>query len=336
MATNTYIEPYKSAPMDSMADPTGCYNRECTSYCACKVYQWTGKWMRHTGNFDARYWVTRLAENGFKTVVKAPVAGGKYIGVSTAGQYGHVVSSEGSLTITEYNYPQPTFTGAFHERTVKATDFTWVQIVAPNAEPTLKWEKLDAPKKYETKLEPTSLWCVNHTDMNSCHSVKKYKMGTVFTLYGKMRNEQLGSNYLVFESDFKNRIPVGFNAGDMKESPAEPKPTLTWEKFDEPRYFECKLDKTHLWDVNHTDMNACQSILAFSKGAKIRACGKLINKELGSTYLQPFELSENKIVAGFNAGDMKEIEAQPSEALQSLDEAMGKIQTAIEQIRKEK
>ena len=159
MATNTYIEPYKSALMDS------------------------------TGDFDAKHWVARLAEHGYKTIVKAPVAGGKYIGVSTLGQYGHVVASEGSLTITEYNYPQPQFTGAFHERTVKATDFTWVEIVSPN--PVFEWSKLDRPTKYKTRLDTTHLWCLNHTNVNDCHSVKKYAKGATLTFYGEMKNKNL-------------------------------------------------------------------------------------------------------------------------------------------------
>ena len=120
------------------------------------------------------------------------------------------------------------------------------------------------------------------------------------------------------------------------EKVEEPNPTLAWEQFDEPRYYECKLDTTHLWDVNHTNMNDCRSIIAFKKGAKIRACGKLINKELGASYLQPFELFENKIVAGFNAGDMKETSVEDSEAIGALNEATEQIKKAIELIRKEK
>ena len=138
MATNTYPEPYRSAALDALVDPSGCYSRECTSYCAWKIKEWTGKWPKHTGDFNARNWVARLKENGYKTKVSAPVAGGRYIGVSTGGKYGHVVASEGSLAITEYNYPQPIYTARFHERTVKATDFTWIQIVAPSKPSTKK------------------------------------------------------------------------------------------------------------------------------------------------------------------------------------------------------
>lgn len=136
MATNTYAEPYRSAALDSLVDPSGCYNRECTSYCAYKIKEWTGKWPKHTGDFNAKNWVARLKENGYKTIVKTPVGNGKCIGVCGAnkngvGQYGHVLAADNSLNITEYNYPWPLYKAKFHERTVKAADWTWVQIVAP-------------------------------------------------------------------------------------------------------------------------------------------------------------------------------------------------------------
>lgn len=137
MATNTYPEPYRSSALDALIDPSGCYSRECTSYCAWKIKEWTGKWPKHTGDFTASQWVKRLAENGYKKTVKTPVGNGKCIGVQPAnkggaGIYGHVVAADGSLNITEYNYPWPLYKAKFHERTVKATDFTWVQIVAPS------------------------------------------------------------------------------------------------------------------------------------------------------------------------------------------------------------
>lgn len=136
MATNTYPEPYRSAPLDALVDPSGCYSRECTSYAAWKIKEWTGKWPKHTGDFNAKNWVKRLAENGYKKIVKTPVGNGKCIGVCGAnrngtGQYGHVLAAEDSLNITEYNYPWPLYKAKFHERKVRAEDWTWVQIVAP-------------------------------------------------------------------------------------------------------------------------------------------------------------------------------------------------------------
>lgn len=136
MATNTYPEPYRSAALDALVDPSTCYNRECTSYCAWKIKEATGKWPKRTGDMNAKNWVARLKENGYKTIVGTPVGNGKCVGVcgankNNAGAYGHVIWADGSLYISEYNYPWPFYKAKFHERTVKAGDWTWVQIVAP-------------------------------------------------------------------------------------------------------------------------------------------------------------------------------------------------------------
>lgn len=326
MATNTYIEPYRSKPLDSMADPTGCYNRECTSYCACKVMQWTGSWMKHTGDFDAKHWVKRLAENGFKTIVKAPVAGGKYIGVSTAGQYGHVVASEGTLAITEYNYPQPAYTGAFHERTVKDTDFTWVQIVAPNTAPTLEWTKLDQPTNYDTRLDKTHLWCVNHTEDTDCHSVKTYGKGTTLTFYGKVFNKQMNANYLVTEDNFKNRIPVGFNMADMTKSSVQPQPTLEWTKLDKTYIYETRLDKTNLWDFDHAKDVECEIVKAFNKAVKFEIVGRVLNKQINAYYLVTQDNYEHQIPVGFCEWDMSKVgEVKPSLDTDKLEQIYEEI-----------
>jgi surface antigen len=136
MATNTYPEPYRSSALDSLVDPSGCYSRECTSYCAWKVKEATGKWLKHTGDFNAKNWVARLRENGYKTIVSTPVGNGKCVGVcgahkNSTGAYGHVLWADNSLYISEYNYPWPFYRAKYHERNVKAGDWTWVQIVAP-------------------------------------------------------------------------------------------------------------------------------------------------------------------------------------------------------------
>lgn len=136
MATNTYPEPYRSAALDALIDPSTCYNRECTSYCAWKIKEATGKWPKRTGDMNAKNWVARLKENGYKTIVSTPIGNGKCVGVcgankNSTGAYGHVLWADGSLYISEYNYPWPFYKAKFHERTVKASDWTWVQIVAP-------------------------------------------------------------------------------------------------------------------------------------------------------------------------------------------------------------
>lgn len=127
-SNNTYPEPYRSAPQDSMTDPSTCYNRECVSYTAWKIKELVGSWPKRTGGMNAKYWVQRLAENGYTHVVATPVNGGKYVGVSEAGTYGHVVWFEEGNTISEYNY---TTRGAFSIRTINLSAYKWVEIQAP-------------------------------------------------------------------------------------------------------------------------------------------------------------------------------------------------------------
>lgn len=128
---NTYVEPYRSRPQDSMVDPSTCYNRECVSYTAWKIFELTGKWPTRTGGMNARYWVQRLAENGYTKVVDRPRNGGKYVGVTDAGTYGHVVWFEVDNVISEYNYLTR---GGFSTRTINLDAYKWVEIQAPAKE----------------------------------------------------------------------------------------------------------------------------------------------------------------------------------------------------------
>ena len=118
---NTYPEPYRSARKDSLIDPSTCYNRECTSYCAWKIKEATGSWPKRTGDMNARNWIYRLPENGYGTRTSSP-NGAKCVGVSTAGKYGHVVWSDGTLRISEYNYYS---NGTYSERNVNASNYQW-------------------------------------------------------------------------------------------------------------------------------------------------------------------------------------------------------------------
>ena len=75
---------------------------------------------------DAKNWIYRLPENGFKTRVSSP-NGAKCIGVRTSGKHGHVVWSDGTLTITDYNWNG---TGQFLEHRVASSTYTWFVIRA--------------------------------------------------------------------------------------------------------------------------------------------------------------------------------------------------------------
>lgn len=125
---NTYIEPYRSAPQDTIFDPSGCYNRECVSYTAWKIAELTGKWLIKYASMNAKNWVQRLAENGYTKIVAQPVSGGKYVGVSEAGTYGHVVWYEDGDIISEYNY---VVRGGFSVRQINLAAYIWVEIQAP-------------------------------------------------------------------------------------------------------------------------------------------------------------------------------------------------------------
>ena len=128
---NTYPEPYRSAAKDSMLDPSTCYNRECVSYCAWKICELKGNWPPRTGSMNAKEWIYRLPSWGYNKVA-APKNGGKYVGVSTLGQYGHVVWFEFDNTITEYNYASA---GNFDVRTINLGQYAWYEIKAPAPAP---------------------------------------------------------------------------------------------------------------------------------------------------------------------------------------------------------
>ena len=130
---NTYPEPYRSRPKDSLVDPSTCYSRECVSYCAWKICEVTGSWPKRTGDMNAKEWVYRLPSWGYKKV-SAPQNGGYYVGVLTSGKYGHVVWFEGGNTISEYNYNSA---GNYGVRNINLSQYQWFQIkAAPSPAPT--------------------------------------------------------------------------------------------------------------------------------------------------------------------------------------------------------
>lgn len=133
--TNTYVEPYRSKPKDTILDPSTCWNRECVSYCAWKITESKGvwDWPLRTGPMSAKYWCARLESWGYKKVA-APKNGGKYVGVNTSGEYGHVVWFEFDNTISEYNYASA---GNFGVREINLKQYIWYEIVAaPKPKPT--------------------------------------------------------------------------------------------------------------------------------------------------------------------------------------------------------
>lgn len=85
-------------------DPLGYGCRQCVSYTAFKVGQRTGNYPRYWGN--ANMWPASARAAGYQTG-STPRANS--VGVIMAGQYGHTVwvdsvNSDGTLTISQYNY----------------------------------------------------------------------------------------------------------------------------------------------------------------------------------------------------------------------------------------
>src|SRR5450759_4292850 len=111
--TNTYPSKWANAPMDSILDSWGEWNRECTSYAA---------WMLHSENgFEMPFHDNAVnwgpdARNLGHTVNSTPAVGAIYWTTSPQ----HVawvesVNPGGTVTIEEYNHD---YTGHWSERTV--------------------------------------------------------------------------------------------------------------------------------------------------------------------------------------------------------------------------
>lgn len=100
-----------NAPMDSIIDPWGMYNRECVSYTAYKVH---ADYLAGRNGRDMPYWGGRGNANQWDDNARAmglrvdrtPEPGA--IAVSNAGYYGHVmyvesVNDDGTFNISQYN-----------------------------------------------------------------------------------------------------------------------------------------------------------------------------------------------------------------------------------------
>jgi len=161
--TNTYPEPYRSAAKDSLVDPSSCFSKECVSYCAWKICETTGSWPRRTGDMNAKEWVNRLPSWGYNKV-SAPKEGGKYVGVSTLGTYGHVIWFETGNTISEYNYAD---LGNYNVRDINLANYAWYEIKAPETapEPTPEPAKTETGFKVGDTVVPTRLVDYNGTKL---------------------------------------------------------------------------------------------------------------------------------------------------------------------------
>jgi len=100
-----YPNKWCNAPMDSMVDNWGMYNRECVSYTAWKVYE-SGRYMPYWGGKgNAKQWDDNARAAGIP-VDTSPRAGD--VAIKNSGEYGHAmyvesVNDDGTINISQYN-----------------------------------------------------------------------------------------------------------------------------------------------------------------------------------------------------------------------------------------
>lgn len=100
-----YPDKWCRAPIDSLVDSWGMYNRECVSYTAYKVYA-SGRNMPYWGGRgNAKQWPGNARAAGIPVNSTAKVGA---IAVTYAGPYGHVMYVESvsgeRMTVSQYNY----------------------------------------------------------------------------------------------------------------------------------------------------------------------------------------------------------------------------------------
>ena len=100
-----YPSIWANAPMDSLVDSWGMYNRECVSYVAYKIAA-SGRYMPYWGGRGHAYqWPSNAISDGIPTG-STPKAGAA--AVMYGGPYGHVmyveaVNGDGTITVSDYN-----------------------------------------------------------------------------------------------------------------------------------------------------------------------------------------------------------------------------------------
>ena len=78
-----------------VTDQSNFVIKHCTSYCAWKIFEFTGHWPRRKTHrrFDAKLWQEFLTEAGYETIITEPQSGHRYVGVEEHSQseFGEVV-----------------------------------------------------------------------------------------------------------------------------------------------------------------------------------------------------------------------------------------------------
>ena len=101
------------APIDTMIDSWGLYNRECVSYAAWKVWS-TGRFVPHfQGMGHAYQWVSTTSRHGIRNGTTPKEGSVAYWNIGT---YGHVMyveklNGDGTMWVSDYNWNRD---GAYH------------------------------------------------------------------------------------------------------------------------------------------------------------------------------------------------------------------------------
>lgn len=133
IGTNDYPARLASAPKDSLVDPWGFYNRECTSFVAWRMNNdnqipfRNGMKGGHWGNAD-QWWgnAIRLGYPHNGTPAEGAIAWWNQ-NYHRAGPFGHVayvdgVAANGSIRVEEYNFEAP---GGYDQRTIAPGSGSW-------------------------------------------------------------------------------------------------------------------------------------------------------------------------------------------------------------------
>lgn len=121
-----YPNVWNNAPMDSLVDNWGMYNRECVSYTAWKVYQ-SGRHMPYWGGRgNANEWPSSAVYDGIPTG-STPRAGA--VAISMGGPYGHamyveaVLDGGATIYVSQYNYG---VAGEYSEMTLSSSGLVYI------------------------------------------------------------------------------------------------------------------------------------------------------------------------------------------------------------------
>ena len=112
-----YPARWDNAPQDSLIDSWGMYNRECVSYTAWKVHEYTGRMPYWGGIGNANQWPGNARNWGIPTSSTPRV---NSVAIWNVGYYGHAmwveaVNADGSIWVSQYNYD---YTGHYSEMRV--------------------------------------------------------------------------------------------------------------------------------------------------------------------------------------------------------------------------